>query len=466
MMVGMLGLAVATVGFSLASNYWVLILARIGQGSAGGASWTIGLGMLADVYPPNNLGVVMGATMMANSIGFMVGPVVGAYFYEYHGYKAPFIFCAGLATLDFLCIVFLAEPEKKKHPVASASVTTATTTDPGLEEAGEFSASAQKSRQQQVIDEDVDALSIEEVPTTSTLVAVEVTIAAISDPKHAQEILDDGLHHHHHHRKQVDTNSQSTSRTSHETDYGSIPEASSSASSASSLSSESAPSSVDTGPTSEEKKDEEVCRDVSMLEIASNWTIICCLLATFVAASVFSGLEPILPLYLKDSLGVGPLETGLILIAAIFPTLLSSAIGYAADRLGHFYVSLAGMVVFAIGTFALCLPRSLVLFILPLALFGFGSSMILTPLLPAMADVVNRNGWNCYAKTYALYNMTYSLSMAAGPILAGFIYDDFGFPWTMAMFGCMIMLATPVIFGPQIALVLAKWRGYSRLAHA
>lgn len=39
MMVGMLGLAVATVGFSLASNYWVLIAARIGQGSAGGASW-------------------------------------------------------------------------------------------------------------------------------------------------------------------------------------------------------------------------------------------------------------------------------------------------------------------------------------------------------------------------------------------------------------------------------------------
>jgi len=40
-MVGMLGLAVATIGFSLASNYWVLIIARIGQGSAGGASWYI-----------------------------------------------------------------------------------------------------------------------------------------------------------------------------------------------------------------------------------------------------------------------------------------------------------------------------------------------------------------------------------------------------------------------------------------
>ncbi|KAF9276716.1 hypothetical protein BGZ68_009827 [Mortierella alpina] len=451
-MVGMLGLAVATVGFSLASNYWVLILARIGQGSAGGASWTIGLGMLADVYPPNNLGTVMGATMMANSIGFMLGPVVGAYFYEYHGYNAPFIFCACLATLDFLCIVFLAEPEKKKH-TASASATPVTP-DLGSEEAGESSTSAAKSRQQ-LVDEDVDTLSIGEAPTTSTLVAVERTVAAISDPKHAQEILDDGLHHHHQHSHQA------AHRDSHEAGYGSIPDTSSSSSSASSLSSESAPSSVDTDPTSEEKKDEEACRDVSMLEIASNWTIICCLLATFVAASVFSGLEPILPLYLKDPLEAGPIETGLILIAAIFPTLLSSAIGYAADRIGHFYVSLAGMIIFAIGTFALCVPRSLLLFILPLALFGFGSSMILTPLLPAMADVVNKNGWNCYAKTYALYNMTYSLSMAAGPILAGFIYDDFGFPWTMAMFGFMIVLATPVIFGPQLSHVIAKWRSGS-----
>ncbi|KAF9958709.1 hypothetical protein BGZ72_011076 [Mortierella alpina] len=459
MMVGMLGLAVATVGFSLASNYWVLILARIGQGSAGGASWTIGLGMLADVYPPNNLGVVMGATMMANSIGFMLGPVVGAYFYEYHGYKAPFIFCAGLASLDFLCILFLAEPEKKKHTAAAS--TTAVTTDLGLEEAGESSTSVSKSTQQ-IVDEDVDTLSIGEAPTTSTLVAVERTVAAISDPKHAQEILDDGLHHHHHHHSHQTVHKQDQ----HETGYGSIPEASSSSSSTSSLSSDSAPSSVDSDPTTEEKEDEEPCRDVSMLEIASNWTIICCLLATFVAASVFSGLEPILPLYLKDRLEAGPLETGFILIAAIFPTLLSSAIGYAADRLGHFYVSLSGMLVFAIGTFALCLPRSLVFFILPLALFGFGSSMILTPLLPAMADVVNKNGWNCYAKTYALYNMTYSLSMAAGPILAGFIYDDFGFPWTMAMFGFMIVLATPIIFGPQITHVMSKWKSGSVFARS
>ena len=180
------------------------------------------MGLLADVYPPDNLGFVMGATMMANAVGFMVGPVVGAYFYDYHGYKAPFIFCAALAILDFLCILFIAEPEKRKISAAAFS---------------------------SAVDQDVDGLVVGE-PTTSTIVAVERTAAAISDPKHAQEILDDGLHHH-------------SSSNSEPSGYGSVHT--------------SAPAPVE---------------DPSMFEIACNWTIICCLLATFVAASVFSGNEP------------------------------------------------------------------------------------------------------------------------------------------------------------------------------
>ncbi|KAF8938304.1 hypothetical protein BGZ58_001166, partial [Dissophora ornata] len=263
MMVGMLGLAVATVGFSLANNYWVLIVARIGQGSAGGASWTIGLGMLADVYPPDNLGVVMGATMMANAIGFMLGPIVGSYFFEYHGYKAPFIFCAGLAILDFLCILFIAEPDKKKF--ASPSVdnnTESVSAAAGVTAGGNA-------------DRDVDTLTIGEGPTTSTIVAVERTAAAISDPKHAQEILDDGLHHHAH------THSHSHSnRSDQESSYGSVATSTSPANPSSSSSSNSSVRGVN--------KEEQHETDVSMFEIASNWTISCCLLATFVAASVFS----------------------------------------------------------------------------------------------------------------------------------------------------------------------------------
>ncbi|KAF9096231.1 hypothetical protein BGX23_011725 [Mortierella sp. AD031] len=440
MMVGMLGLAVATVGFSIASNYWVLILARIGQGSAGGASWTIGLGLLADVYPPDNLGVVMGATMMANSIGFMLGPMVGGYLYEYHGYEAPFIFCAGLAILDFMCILFIAEPEKKKKHIAVVKASD------DQEEEGGLRASS--------VEQEVDLLTVSEQEhlMTTTVVAVERTAAAISDPRHAQEILDDGLHHQDHSEKAANGSAHpqqaATSASASTGNYGTILSSSSSSSSSS--------ASSDSPSDETSKAGDELQTDVSMFEIASNWTITCCLLATFVAASVFSGLEPILPLYLEELLNAGPAQTGVILIAAIFPTLLSPAIGYSADKYGHFNISLVGMLIFALATLSLSLPTTFVSFILPLALFGFGSSTILTPLLPAMADVVNKKGWNCYAKTYALYNMTYSLSMAAGPILAGYIFEHFGFWWTMIMFGVMIIVATPIIFSAQIAQVLAR----------
>ncbi|KAF9130252.1 hypothetical protein BGW39_003302 [Mortierella sp. 14UC] len=435
MMVGMLGLAVATVGFSLASNYWVLILARIGQGSAGGASWTIGLGLLADVYPPDNLGVVMGATMTANAIGFMLGPMVGGYLYEYHGYSAPFVFCAGLAILDFLCIVFIAEPEKKNSAVKHVG-------DDDQHQEGTSSSG---------IEQEVGGLTVsEQGPLTTTVVAVERTVAAISDPQHAQQILDDGLHH------GEKTHKDNTEHPQQAAGVGSSPSSYGTTSSSASSSSDE--------PSKTSDADGQI--EVSMFEIASNWTITCCLLATFVAASVFSGLEPILPLYLEELLGSGPTQNGFIFLAAIFPTLFSSVIGYYADKIGHFYVSLLGMFIFAIATFSLSLPRSFLAFILPLALFGLGSSTILTPLLPAMADVVNKKGWNGYAKTYALYNMTYSLSMAIGPISAGFIFEDFDFQWLMIMFGIMIVVATPIIFTAQIVQVIARWRGTSRVSDA
>ncbi|KAF9915193.1 hypothetical protein FBU30_002132, partial [Linnemannia zychae] len=253
MMVGMLGLAVATVGFSLATNYWVLILARIGQGSAGGASWTIGLGLLADVYPPDNLGVVMGATMTANAIGFMLGPMVGGYLYEYHGYSAPFVFCAGLAILDFLCIVFIAEPEKKGA------------TAKAVEEHEEVEGSSN------TVERNVNSLAVveQELPTT-TVVAVEVVAATIPDPAHAQTILDDGLHH------AEKTQNLQASGSESARSYGTT------SSSASSV------TSPDTSSSGTSKSDSNAQIEVSMFEIASNWTIICCLLATFVAASVFS----------------------------------------------------------------------------------------------------------------------------------------------------------------------------------
>lgn len=72
---------------------------------------TIGLGLLADVFPTKSLGVVMGTVLTSHTVGFAIGPAVGGFLYEYGGFSAPFLFCAGFAVINFFAIVWLAEPK-------------------------------------------------------------------------------------------------------------------------------------------------------------------------------------------------------------------------------------------------------------------------------------------------------------------------------------------------------------------
>lgn len=137
MLGGMLGLFISTLAFAVADTYALLVLARTAQGVAGGASWykvykkalekknkkkllltahrTIGLGLLADVFPTRKLGVVMGTVLTAHTVGFAIGPAVGGFLYEFGGFASPFLFCAAFAIINFFAIVWLAEPDHIQH---------------------------------------------------------------------------------------------------------------------------------------------------------------------------------------------------------------------------------------------------------------------------------------------------------------------------------------------------------------
>lgn len=110
MLSGLLGLAIATVLFAFATNYWQLFLARLAQGISGGASWSIGFSMIADVYPAHELGHIMGAVLGANTLGFLLGPPLGGASYQLLGPRAPFFICASLAFLDFLARLMVIPP--------------------------------------------------------------------------------------------------------------------------------------------------------------------------------------------------------------------------------------------------------------------------------------------------------------------------------------------------------------------
>jgi MFS family permease len=53
----------------------------------------------------------MGTVMTAHTVGFAISPAAGGYLLEHGGFAAPFLFCAALAVVNFLVIVWLAEPK-------------------------------------------------------------------------------------------------------------------------------------------------------------------------------------------------------------------------------------------------------------------------------------------------------------------------------------------------------------------
>ncbi|KAI8149363.1 major facilitator superfamily domain-containing protein [Fennellomyces sp. T-0311] len=355
MMAGCLGLVVSTLSFAAAETYPLLVIARVAQGVAGGASWTIGLGLLADVFPTKRLGVVMGTVLTAHTVGFAIGPAMGGFLYEYGGYPAPFLCCAGFAVINFLAILWIAEPPHDKHTKNAAT----------------------KYTQQ-------DAESDDESVSTAA-----------------------------------------SSRSS--TDEGAV------------IPTEDTPLIKSNGPAREQAP-------ITMWSLCKNWTILCCVLCTIVSSSVFSGIEPALPIHLEKTYNASASTVGVVFVAMVVPAFLAPLIGHLSDRIGRHVISASGMLMMAVASPLVAVHYSAVYLIVPsLMLFGLSSPVTLTPILPEMGEVVDSLGGAAYAQVYALYNMAYSAGMFLGPNCAGLIMAYAGFEALMITFGIVLVICSPIM---------------------
>ncbi|GAN05511.1 permease [Mucor ambiguus] len=137
LMLGTSCIIISTLLFAWAISYEMMAIARVCQGASAGASWyvlisllefklsaylfvchlqrTIGLGMLADVFPVDRLGRAMGTVILSHTVGFLLGPVMGGFLYDHGGTLAPFYFCSAFGLLTLIGTVCIAEPIKVPH---------------------------------------------------------------------------------------------------------------------------------------------------------------------------------------------------------------------------------------------------------------------------------------------------------------------------------------------------------------
>jgi MFS family permease len=181
--------------------------------------------------------------------------------------------------------------------------------------------------------------------------------------------------------------------------------------------------------------------------LISDVQIIVTCLAIVAGATVFSGIEPTLPVYLAKSFGLSASSIGLVWMAIVMPNMISSIIwGKLSDQYGRKNITALGLVLFAASSLVLALPKSLWALILALIAFGFSAAIVLTPGLPEMADYCEEKGGGIYAQGYALYNIAYSVGMIIGPLMGGYLFQELGFGWQMFVFSGILILVAPVVF--------------------
>ena len=113
MLIGLVGMLLPTVLLMLATNFYVILLARFLQGIAGGSVWTLGLALITDVFPANVLGVQMGKALVGYMLGLMMGPPLGGILYERSEYQAPFIFFCTITLVNFVCRALIIEEREE-----------------------------------------------------------------------------------------------------------------------------------------------------------------------------------------------------------------------------------------------------------------------------------------------------------------------------------------------------------------
>jgi MFS transporter, DHA1 family, solute carrier family 18 (vesicular amine transporter), member 1/2 len=95
-------LAVSTIGFGLADSFWLLMLARVGQGLSSAVSWTAGMGWLSSSSPPARRGRALGTAMAFANAGALLGPVAAGPLGSTYGLRAPFVVLGSVSGLLFV----------------------------------------------------------------------------------------------------------------------------------------------------------------------------------------------------------------------------------------------------------------------------------------------------------------------------------------------------------------------------
>lgn len=108
LLIGLFALAASTLLLCLGQTMALLILGRVLQGLSAAIVWSVGLALLADTFG-DKIGIAMGYSSIAMSLGLLVSPSIGGAVYDHVGYYPVFYVAFGCIFLDIILRLILIE---------------------------------------------------------------------------------------------------------------------------------------------------------------------------------------------------------------------------------------------------------------------------------------------------------------------------------------------------------------------
>jgi predicted MFS family arabinose efflux permease len=107
------GFIAGTIFCGLATTYFMLIVARIITGIFGGVMGSIAMAIVADMFPLEQRGRVMGFMQMGFGASQVLGIPIGLFLANAWGWQSPFLMIAGLSLLVLVVSAFKLQPINK-----------------------------------------------------------------------------------------------------------------------------------------------------------------------------------------------------------------------------------------------------------------------------------------------------------------------------------------------------------------
>ena len=169
-------------------------------------------------------------------------------------------------------------------------------------------------------------------------------------------------------------------------------------------------------------------------------------LVAFFSAFIFSGLETIFPLFIKDLLNYGAKEMGVmfLIMGTLVALLQGGVLGKLINVFGEFKLIIIGLLLNAVGMALLPWSKALMTLTLYLSIAGIGNQII----RPTNTSWISKQTKSGQGTTIGVMDAFLSLGRVLGPLLAGRLYTPEAFQIPFWISAGILVAASVCLFYP------------------